>query len=202
MAKRDVLSLDHIDPRWSEGRDYQLVCGFSEGPLAENNEIIVDHGYNSRKVNRFVPYRICEHPAPVTFGDVGEFLIGGEWVVCEFGGPEWWGESNKIGCSVTRGGESTYRKGVGIASPGIPRKGGLSGGRNGGLKIRNEKKGIFALSVEERRRNSCSGGVSTSTTLYIDPNHPELGTQNAGNLVRMQRKRGYPSERSNRVKVS
>ena len=99
MAKSDAISLDHIDPRWKEGRDYQLVCGFSEGSLAENNEILTDHGYNSRKVNRFVPYRVCDYSAPIVFGDVGEFLIRDEWVVCEFGGEVWWEESNKIGNS-------------------------------------------------------------------------------------------------------
>jgi len=83
-----MLTLEHIDPRHGV-----LVSGLEN----EFNEIMADNSYNSRKTNRFVPYRVCDYPAPVTFGDVGEFLIEGEWVVCEFGGPEWWAESNRIG---------------------------------------------------------------------------------------------------------
>ena len=120
MAQSDTISLDHIDPRWKDGRDYQLVCGFSEGPLAENNEVLTDHGYNSRKVNRFVPYRVCDYPAPILFGDTGEFLIQGEWVVCEFGGEIWWEESNKVGNSQnvqTEKRRKGYERKVGTTNP-------------------------------------------------------------------------------------
>ena len=91
------LTLEHIDPR-----NGVLVCGLRN----EFNEIFADLSYNCRKNNRFVPYRICELQAPTTFGDIGEFLIGGEWVVCEFGGPEWWAESNKIGNGCTWSGKT------------------------------------------------------------------------------------------------
>lgn len=87
-----MLSLEHIDPR-----NGVLVSGLRN----EANEIVADYSYNSRKSNRFVPYRVCDHPAPVTFGDFCEFLIEGEWVVCEFGGEIWWKETNKIGCNAT-----------------------------------------------------------------------------------------------------
>jgi hypothetical protein len=90
----DVI-IEHIDPRWEEGRNYQLICGLR----CDSNEIIASHSYNVRKTNRFVPYRVKSYAAPTTFGDVGEFLINSEWVVCEFGGKEWWEESNKIGNS-------------------------------------------------------------------------------------------------------
>jgi hypothetical protein len=36
---------------------------------------------------------------------------------------------------------------------------------------------------------------------WIDPSHPELGVQNCGNLVQMQKRRGYPHGKENRVKV-
>lgn len=85
-----MITKEHIDPR--KGR---LVCGLKN----EFNEVLADSSYNSRKTDRFVPYRVHDNPAPVNFGDKGEFLIGGEWVVCEFGGPEWWEESNRIGNS-------------------------------------------------------------------------------------------------------
>ena len=83
-----MLTIEHIDPRKGV-----LVTGLRN----EFNEIIADNSYNSRKNNRFVPYRVCDYPAPVTFGDIGEFLIGAGWVVCEFGGELWWAESNRVG---------------------------------------------------------------------------------------------------------
>ena len=85
-----MLTLEHIDPRKGA-----LVSGLEN----EFNEIIADATYNKSKNNRFVPYRVCDHPAPVTYGDIGEFLIEGEWVVCEFGGLTWLDESNRIGNS-------------------------------------------------------------------------------------------------------
>jgi hypothetical protein len=36
---------------------------------------------------------------------------------------------------------------------------------------------------------------------WTDPAHPELGYQNSGNLVRMQKRRGYPHRKENRVRV-
>jgi hypothetical protein len=83
-----MLTVEHIDPRKGV-----LVSGLEN----DFNEVIADVSYNSRKCNRFVPYRVCDYPAPVTFGDIGEFLIEGEWVVCAFGGELWWAESNRIG---------------------------------------------------------------------------------------------------------
>lgn len=83
-----MLTLEHIDPRKGV-----LISGLEN----EFNEVMADNSYNSRKTNRFVPYRVCDYPAPVTFGDIGEFLIDGDWVVCEFGGEVWWAESNRIG---------------------------------------------------------------------------------------------------------
>ena len=84
------ITLEHIDPISS-----QHVCGLRN----EFNEIMAVCSYNARKCNRFVPYRVHSHPAPVTFGDTGEFLIEGEWVICEFGGEAWWAESARIGCA-------------------------------------------------------------------------------------------------------
>ena len=86
-----MLSLEHIDPRKGA-----LVSGLEN----EFNEIIADLSYNSRKGNRFLPYRVCNYSAPTTFGDIGEFLVEGEWVVCEFGGSIWWKETNRVGCNA------------------------------------------------------------------------------------------------------
>jgi hypothetical protein len=93
------LSVEHIDPR-----NGVLVSGLEN----EFNEIIADLSYNSKKVNRFVPYRVCDYAAPVNEGDVGEFLIGGDWVVCEFMVEDgvWWQESNRIGNCQVNGGKT------------------------------------------------------------------------------------------------
>lgn len=44
-------------------------------------------------------------------------------------------------------------------------------------------------------------GTRAATLQFYDPDHPELGCHNAGNLVQMQRRRGYPCGLGNRVKV-
>ncbi len=96
MSRRaDSFSLEHIDPR-----NGVLVCGLCN----ELNEVLAQHSWNSAKQNRFVPYRVCEYPAPVNPGDIGEFLIQGEWVVCEFAvkGGQWWAEANNVGCGSTQ----------------------------------------------------------------------------------------------------
>ena len=87
-----MLTVEHFDPR-----KHSLVCGLD----IQENITVVDESYNKRKTNRFVPYRVCEYGAPQLFGDVGEFLILGEWVICEFGGDAWWNESGRLGCSQT-----------------------------------------------------------------------------------------------------
>lgn len=91
-------SIDHIDPL-----NGKIVCGLDN----TLNTLSVDSPYNSRKVNRFVPYRLeGDVITHVEFGDWGTFLIGGEWVFCEFGGDEWWEESNRIGNATTAGGSA------------------------------------------------------------------------------------------------
>ena len=102
-----TLTVEHIDPR-----NGVLVSGLEN----EFNEIIADLSYNSKKVNRFVPYRIYDYPAPVNEGDVGEFLVGadiatdnpGKWTICEFmvKGGAWWKESNRVGNNQVEGGKS------------------------------------------------------------------------------------------------
>jgi hypothetical protein len=103
-----TFSIDHIDPRSGH-----LVCGL----CVRLNECAADHSYNSRKTNRFVPYRLeGDVIVHVEFGDWGTFLIGGEWMYCEFGGPEWWEESNRIGNSCTVSGKISGPKNVSLMS--------------------------------------------------------------------------------------
>ena len=77
-------SIDHIDPRWEEGRDYQLVCGLD----VESNLQISNGSDNVSKSNRFLPYR---GESPVNEGDYTYFLDidTGEWVYEQFLG-DWW----------------------------------------------------------------------------------------------------------------
>jgi hypothetical protein len=87
-----MLTVEHFDPR-----KHPLICGLD----VQENISVVNESYNKRKTNRFVPYRVKEYGAPKFFGDIGEFLIKSEWIICEFGGPEWWEESGLLGCSQT-----------------------------------------------------------------------------------------------------
>ena len=80
MSTDAELTLEHIDPR-----NHILVSGLRN----EYNEILADASYNYSKSDYFLPYRIKNFDAPVNPGDVGEFLIQGEWVPTEFMG-EWY----------------------------------------------------------------------------------------------------------------
>ncbi len=134
-----MLTLEHIDPRNSKH-----ICGLCN----EFNEVLADFTYNNRKNNRFVPYRICEHLAPETFGDVGEFLINGEWVVCEFGGEIWWSESNRIGnAQIDFAKLPASEKQKAIARENCRKLGARSG-------LTNVKKATAAATVANRRRVS------------------------------------------------
>lgn len=87
--------IDHIDPRWEEGRDYQLVCGL-DVPLNLEER---DASLNKSKNNRFLPYRVIREEVgnvPVDPGDWVLFLDPdtGEWVLEEFLG-EWWYSKTK-----------------------------------------------------------------------------------------------------------
>ena len=79
-----LFDIDHIDPSWEEGRDYQLVCGLD---IALNYRES-DPSLNRKKQNMFLPYRGF---APVEPGEFCWFLDpdSGEWSWQEFLG-EWW----------------------------------------------------------------------------------------------------------------
>ena len=106
------FSLEHIDPV-----KHHLICGFKK----PENEIIADLTYNKSKNNRFVPYRVKDYPAPVSFGDICEFLIKEKWVVCTFGGRKWKKETKRIGFTSTRNGTLSgnrfLERNIGIFNP-------------------------------------------------------------------------------------
>ncbi len=95
MNRRD-FDIDHIDPRWEEGRDYQFVCGLDSSTNFRES----DPSFNVSKSNRFLPWRWCRDEigvVPENPGDLAHFLVGadiendipGEWVLMEFLSEEW-----------------------------------------------------------------------------------------------------------------
>jgi hypothetical protein len=67
-----------------------------------------------------------------------------------------------------------------------------------GARVCKEKgTGIWGIPLEVKRAN----GKMTMAYKYLDPDHPELGKHAAPILVRMQKKRGYPHGKENRVRV-
>jgi hypothetical protein len=69
--------------------------------------------------------------------------------------------------------------------------------REVGILQRDQKKGIHLQTPEEKHRM----GKKSMALKYVDPDHPELGERAAPILVNMQRARGYPSGPENRVRV-
>lgn len=103
MMKHEV-EIDHIDPRWEEGRDYQLVCGFERDPKNLREE---SSSRNQSKSNRFLPWRWTREDlgvVPEEPGDLALFLDPdtNEWVLEEFMGP-WWYERTWETCGPYRG---------------------------------------------------------------------------------------------------
>jgi group I intron endonuclease len=73
--------------------------------------------------------------------------------------------------------------------------------RKGGIKCRDKKIGMFSISPDRRSEISRDTAKKTFSQRWMDPNHPELGIQSAGTLVCMQKRRGYPHDRENRIRV-
>jgi hypothetical protein len=53
-----------------------------------------------------------------------------------------------------------------------------------------------------RSVNSVKGMTKTNSQKWEDPDHPEIGEHNPGNLVRIQKRRGYPHGPENRRKFT
>jgi len=65
--------------------------------------------------------------------------------------------------------------------------------------------GTQNLQDEERERRAAhmtSVNQRMNKELYEDPDHPEIGLHNAGNLVKNQKRLGLPHEKANRRKVT
>ena len=194
--RSDTLTLEHIDPR-----NHSLICGLK----TLENELLCDHAWNSAKQNRFVPYRVCIHSAPINPGDVGEFLINGKWQVCEFAvkGGLWWAEANKIGCgSSTKGGKKAIASRRNLLGGGKKRvKKAIAEGKNPAQNLLDGQQKWKEIDPEGYILHKVERGIYMSKMLYYDPDHPELGTRSPGPLVRMQKARGLPHGPENRVKL-
>ena len=111
-------SIDHLDPVWEEGRDYQLVCGFSKDKC---NLRLCTVGENSKKSNRFVPWRVSgDTPIPSEPGDWAWYLNleTQEWEFIPWMGPRWFElthtTSGEYQSGKSRKGKPYFR------DPGIP----------------------------------------------------------------------------------
>jgi hypothetical protein len=65
-----------------------------------------------------------------------------------------------------------------------------------GQKVFEERKGVFAP------ENLGKGAKVTNSTLWVDPDHPELGAHHFNKLSRLQREQGLPYGKGNRVKFT
>ncbi len=106
-----------------------------------------------------------------------------------------------------KGGRSTFEKKTGIFGR-TPKKhsedskkAGRKGGKTQGTRNAINKTGFCGRSKEKMREDGRKNAAKTTRQKWIDPNHPELGVQNAGNLVQMQKSRGYPHGKENRVRI-
>jgi hypothetical protein len=100
-------SVDHLDPLWEEGRDYQLICGLHK-PV---NLRLCSVGENSKKSNRFTPWRVdTKLPPPENPGDWAWFLNleTGEWEFTQWLGSRW-NELTRTTCGEHQAGKN--RKG-------------------------------------------------------------------------------------------
>jgi hypothetical protein len=103
------------------------------------------------------------------------------------------------------GNQRLLELGIGIHAPGVREA--------SGRKAVEERLGMFhnhqqsiARSHEVQRQNKTGfhnpeTGRKGCLTLFEDPDHPELGHHNAGNLAQLQKRRGLPHGKENRKRV-
>ena len=71
----------------------------------------------------------------------------------------------------------------------------MKAGKKGGLSAHENKDELG------RSTNGVKAAETMNAQKWEDPDHPELGTHHSGNLVRIQKRRGYPHGKENRVKA-
>ena len=216
MDLKDSPSLDHIDPLWDEGRDYQLVCGLD----CARNWRELTYSENSKKGNRFLPWRYCEEEVgvkPVETGDLCQFLNPEteEWELMEFEGSRWLDLSrpfsNHYQAGKRTGGEhaangtgfcnaaaranahkAQKEKGTGFHDPEVQ--------RSGGLASFQQKKGLHAPGVstfETCQKGGLKGGKTTSSQKWMCLKTGHV--TNSGALTSWQRHRGIDTSLRKRI---
>jgi len=116
---------------------------------------------------------------------------------------EWGKNGGKIGGKLqprevkVRNGLRAKKLGLGIHAPGEARRGGLAGGRNGGLETMRRGVGVFSLSPEEQTKRSQKAGKTTSSQKWRCPITGHIS--NAGALARFQKARGIDTSLRERV---
>jgi hypothetical protein len=145
------IHIDHIDPKWEEGRDYQLVCGLN----VSLNYCERDPDFNVSKNNRFLPWRVAEGEigcVPINQGDLCQFLNQGtgEWVLEEFLG-EWWFAQTYTLCGSYMGGKTTSREQLQAM-----------GRKSARIQIEN-KIGIYGWTEEQKRQRNIKANKAQSS---------------------------------------
>ena len=216
MDFKDTPSLDHIDPTWEEGRDYQLICGWD---CAQNWRELT-YSENSAKGVRFLPWRYCEDEIgvkPVETGDLCQFLNPEteEWELMEFEGKRWWELSKQFSNHYQAGkrtGAEHAVNGTGFcnaAARANARQAQRENGtgfydpevqRSGGLASYQQKKGLHAPGVvtfESCQQGGLKGGKTTSSQKWkcLETGH----ITNAGALTSYQKHRNIDVSLRERV---
>lgn len=71
-----------------------------------------------------------------------------------------------------------------------------------GLRAKENETGIFDPKFKEKQKeNGKLRAKEVNSQRWEDPDHPELGQHSPGTLTRMQKRRGLPHGKENRVKV-
>jgi hypothetical protein len=73
--------------------------------------------------------------------------------------------------------------------------------RERALKLEAEGRGLGSIPYEVRAARSSVIGKQVCSSKWMDPDYPELGTHNPGNLAKLQRRLGLPCGKENRIKV-
>jgi len=105
------------------------------------------------------------------------------------------------------GNEKALEMGVGIHAPGVREASGRKAVEEKLGMFQNHRQSITRAHEVMRQKGVgvYDGGKMSSIanrTLFEDPDHPELGAHNAGNLVRIQESKGLPHGPENRRRVS
>ena len=105
-----------------------------------------------------------------------------------------------------RGNQRLLELGIGIHTPGVREASGRRAVEERLGMFQNHQQSV-ARSHEVQRQNKTGfhnpeTGRKASLTLFEDPDHPELGHHNSGNLVQKQKARGLPHGKENRRRVA